>query len=83
MAYYTIAEKESNGIYYPQFGDYDLETVEGELEYMVDSGIKRSALRIIKTSSSRQDAIDAKIEQLNKKQAEKFIQQHISVIIIK
>jgi hypothetical protein len=58
MAYYTIAQK-IHGEWFPQFGDYDRSIVKDELADMREHGIKTHCLRILRTESSRQSAIDS------------------------
>jgi hypothetical protein len=62
--YYTLAERIA-GLWCIQFGDYDKDTVQAELDDYVDSGnSKRKHLRIV-TSAGTQAAIIAAINKLN------------------
>lgn len=48
-----------------QFGDYDRQTVEDELDDYAHSGIKRKNLRIIRTGDKQAD-IEAKVAEINR-----------------
>jgi hypothetical protein len=61
--YFTLAVRE-DGIWAPQFGDYDRETVEFELEDYLDHDHKRRDLKIVK-SSVRPADVAAAIARLN------------------
>lgn len=66
-AYYTLAERQPDGPWSPQFGDYDKEAVEAERADMLYSGAGRlrgKDLKIIKTGD-RQADIDAAVAKLN------------------
>lgn len=67
--YYTLLVKELTDEWQPrwviEFGDYDRETVEDELQTVMDSyDRKRRDLKIIATSDKQED-IDAKVAELN------------------
>jgi len=65
--YYTIAIRE-NGVWAPQFGDYDRMTVSFERDSYVDRGISGKDVKII-TTAPGQKAIDAAIADLNNQEA--------------
>lgn len=62
--YYTLLQKIS-GNWEEVFGDYDKDCVKYERQELVEYGIaKKEVFKIIKTSD-HQDAIEAKIAELN------------------
>lgn len=62
MTYFTLAVREGNA-FFPDFGDYDREAVEYELEtYLQD--YKRGELAIVRSSDSQSD-INAAVSRLN------------------
>lgn len=64
--YYSVIEKQPDGKWAPQFGDYDREVAEQEMRDMKDSGsfVKGTKLKVI-TTQGTQEAIMAKCEELN------------------
>ena len=75
MKYYTLLIKQmgANGLvrWSPEFGDFDRETVEGEIDSLVgsycmdfDRFYKKSDFRIIATDDT-QEAINAKVREVN------------------
>ena len=78
MSYYTLLIKQmgNNGRvqWSPEFGDYERETVEGEIDCLIgsycvdfDRFYKKSDFKIISTRGD-QSAIDAKVTALNSKE---------------
>ena len=65
--YYTLAVK-TDGIWGPEFGDYELEVVAQELEdmYYCYDGLKKAHCEILRTTDD-QPAIDAAVALLNEK----------------
>ena len=61
--YYTLAER-IDGVWGPQFGDYDLETVEYELLDRRDHDVPRRDLKIVKRAGTGA-AIGEAINKLN------------------
>lgn len=63
--YYTLAVREG-GVFAPQFGDYDRETVAQELEDLLDGydAPRRKDCRILKTTD-RQSDIESAVAALN------------------
>jgi len=61
--YYTLIEK-TDGLWSPQFGDFDREVVEDEKQDYIDSGSRAKNLRIIQTSPE-QEYIDRRIAMFN------------------
>ena len=78
MAYYTLLTRShSTGLEYkwfPQFGDYDKETVQLEINdmkaYNKQQGFKEE-FKILRTKSARQSEIDKAIENLNASKKDK------------
>jgi len=74
MAYYTLLTRShSTGLEYnwfPQFGDYEKQTVQDEMQGMKDynklHGFKEE-FKILRTKSCRQKEINVAIERLNSK----------------
>ena len=69
-AYFTLVSRLiEHGVWAPQFGDYDRETVEFEMADMkaADRLDKRprALYRIVKTPSARQHLVDAALAKLN------------------
>jgi hypothetical protein len=60
--YYTLAV--FDGYWSPEFGDYDRDTVQGELEEYRERGVFKKHLRILKTEDT-QASIDAAVAKLN------------------
>lgn len=59
MAYYTLCSLDiARGSWCPEFGDYDRETVEAELEEYRANGFLKSHLKIVTTKTARQSDID-------------------------
>lgn len=71
MAYYTLATKEPDGRWYPQFGDHDKEAVEFERDDMTGRPrgshgyVAKRDTKIIKTRTVRKADVDAAIAALN------------------
>lgn len=66
-AYYTLAERQPDGAWAPQFGDYDKDVVVQERRDMLYSGAGRlrgKDLRIVRSGDSWAE-IDAAIAKLN------------------
>lgn len=64
--YYTLVTKDADGRWSPQFGDYVRSVVKEELAHYRESyGYKRDELKIIETSSERQQEINHAINSLN------------------
>jgi hypothetical protein len=69
--YFTLVSRNPiavlNGIapWVIEFGDYDRETVQSELDYYRDHGYKSANLKIIRTTDSRQSSINAAVAALN------------------
>lgn len=61
--YYTLCIVDHRGVYMPEFGDYDRETVEQEMRDAKDSG-ETNAMRII-VSGDTQSEINAAVADLN------------------
>jgi hypothetical protein len=61
--YYTLAVRE-DGVWGPQFGDYDRETVVDEKIDYQDHGYSVRDLKIIRTGDTQAD-IDARIAAMN------------------
>lgn len=61
--YFTLAQR-IDGVWSAQFGDYDRETVEFELEDFVDHDVKRRDLRIVQ-SGARAAEVAAAVAKLN------------------
>jgi hypothetical protein len=61
--YYTLVTNEDGAGWAPQFGDYDREVVEAEVEDSYDD-IPRRYVKIIRTGDSQAE-IDAAIAKLN------------------
>lgn len=68
--YFTLAIR-ADGVWSPQFGDYDRETVEQEARDMrdSDSALRSKDCKVISSGDS-QDAINAAIAKLNAKAAQ-------------
>jgi hypothetical protein len=56
--YFVLAVRE-DGVWAQQFGDYDRETVEFELEDHIDHDVKRRDLKILKTLDTEAAAREA------------------------
>lgn len=65
-SYYTMIVKEKGEKWSPQFGDYDKEVVEQEIEDDKHNWPKGTKFKIIKTSAKQED-IDSYISKLNEK----------------
>lgn len=63
--YHTLLVREG-GIWAPQFGDYDRETVEAERDDYRDHDHKAKDLKIVTTKTTRQAEIEAVVAKLNK-----------------
>lgn len=64
MKYYSLIVRGGNGVWFPEFGDYDKQVVADEKADMMDRGIHRTDVAIIMTEDS-QDAIMAGVRKYN------------------
>lgn len=69
MAYYTLLTRHE-GVWHPQFGDHDRETVEQERRDILNSSdeaewIEACNTQIIKTKTAHQYLIDREVKRLN------------------
>lgn len=78
--YYTLVTRDAEGVWSPQFGDYDRTVVKEELDYYKSSyGYKRDDIKILQTNTAYQKDISAAIESLNhhlKAQYHGFVPSH-------
>lgn len=66
MAYYHTLITREDGIWSPQFGDYDREVVAYEMDDFTEyQGYARQDVKIIRTKTDAQSEIDALIADLN------------------
>lgn len=64
--YYTLCTRDADGVWSPQFGDYDRSMVrEEQTHYRESYGYRYADLRIVETPSDRQQDINAAIDSLN------------------
>lgn len=65
--YYTLVTRdtETGFKWFPQFGDYDRETVESEQQDYVDHGTRKADTKIVMSVSSKKRDVDAAITRLN------------------
>lgn len=66
-SYYTLVLLQ-HGRWSPQFGDYDRETVDYELEDYVDQGYKRSHLKVIVTGHLQAD-VNSAVANMNRRRS--------------
>ena len=82
MSYYTLVTRhDDDGKFYPQFGDYDRETVEQECK---DSwpDVSRHNWRIVRTKDEDQGCIDEAISKLNAKERHlRFVRSYGTVTV--
>ena len=63
--YFTLAIRQPDRCYFGiEFGDYDRSVVQDELQYYLDQGFPRSALKIV-SSRDDQASINAAVAALN------------------
>lgn len=62
--YYTVATREDDGKWYPQFGDYELDVAAEEAFEMTQSGYAKRDVKVVTTADDSQAAIDAKLARL-------------------
>ena len=70
MAYYTLLIRENKTEAWEiAFGDFDKETVQGELEDYRDHDYQKQNLKIVQTRTARQSEIDTIVRKLNHERA--------------
>ena len=62
--YVMVMRSESDGFWYPQFGDFDKEVVKDEIENEKDSGCLSKGIKMI-SCAPHQKNIDAAVKELN------------------
>jgi hypothetical protein len=64
--YFTLVSRDNiNADWTIEFGDYDRETVQSELDDYCDHDYPAANLKIIRTADARQSTIDAAVAALN------------------
>jgi hypothetical protein len=63
--YFTLCTREADGVWSPQFGDYDKDCVRFELDDYAQHDYKRKDLRIV-TSYDDQASINTAVAALNR-----------------
>jgi hypothetical protein len=62
--YYTLAAR-AHGVWFPQFGDYDREIVEAELQDYRDHGRRARDLKIVRSQDARKVSVEMALAKLN------------------